>query len=259
MGTCTNTQVVPKLPVIEVVATAVSGFCISRYLVAFQALQRRQFRDAVEHRIGSIVFWNDRRELGEVGVGLDRQVVNREMRGGKAQRGGDIGIELLHGLTRQRIHQVEIERAKGPCRLFHCRQRLRAVMHPTDGLQMGIIETLHAHRQPCHTRLGIPAKARLLKRARIGFHGDFTLRLQGQTGAQCPDQAVYRVRYQHARGSAANEDAVHRAPPNQGQRRLQISQQSLDVALLRQCGRQLVGIEIAVGALLQTPRHMHIQ
>jgi hypothetical protein len=55
--------------------------------------------------------------------------------------------QLGQRLARQRVHQVQVEGVEGARGLFHSGQRLRAVVHAAQGLQVRVVEALHAHRQ----------------------------------------------------------------------------------------------------------------
>ena len=88
--TSPNAEVVAKLPVVQVVGTPVPRLGISRDFVALQARGCGQLGDAVHHFVGQIVFGQSGRELGKHRVGLDRQVVDRDVRRRKGQSSLDI-------------------------------------------------------------------------------------------------------------------------------------------------------------------------
>jgi hypothetical protein len=46
---------------------------------------------------------------------------------------------------------------------------LRAVVHAAERVQLGIVEALHADRQPRDAGLAVAAEAVLLEGARVGF------------------------------------------------------------------------------------------
>ena len=95
-----------------------------------------------------------------------------------------------HGLAGQGIHQVEIESLECHGRLLHRGDRLRAVVHPAQRLQMRIVEALHTHRQPRDAGLPEGAETVLLESAGIGLQRDLAIRLQHEPGAQVTQQAV---------------------------------------------------------------------
>ncbi len=76
-------------------------------------------------------------------------------------------------------------------------------------------------------------EAVFFKRAGVGLHGDFAVRLHAQARAQAANQAVDTLRAEQAGRAATNEHAVHGAPPDQRQAGFQIGHQRIDVALLR--------------------------
>ena len=59
---------------------------VGRHFVALQPGGFGQLGDVVEHGVGGVVLGHHGRELGEVGIGLDGQVVNRNVRRRKGQR-----------------------------------------------------------------------------------------------------------------------------------------------------------------------------
>ena len=69
-------QIVAKLPIVVVVKAAVPRLGEGRDLVARQPCGLRHVGYFVEHVVGQVFFRNHRWELGKVGVGLNRQVVN---------------------------------------------------------------------------------------------------------------------------------------------------------------------------------------
>ena len=55
-------------------------------------------------------------------------------------------------------------------------------MHPPQGLQMPVVEALHAHRQAGDPRFAVGAEAVALEGARVGLQGDLGLGLQPHAG-----------------------------------------------------------------------------
>ena len=131
---CANTQVITKLPIIAVVPARMLRARVGRDFVTLQPGCLRRLADLVQHVVGHVVAGQYRRVGCEIGVGLQRELVDRQMRWREGQRGSQVGLQLVHGLAGQGVHQVEIESGKGLRRFLHGRQRLRAVMHPPQRL-----------------------------------------------------------------------------------------------------------------------------
>ena len=87
----------------------------------------------------------------------------------KRQRGLHVQLQILQGLPRQGVHDVQVEGVKGLGRLGQRGSGLRAIVHTAQGLQMRVIETLHANRQAGHTGRAKGFEAVFLKRAGVGF------------------------------------------------------------------------------------------
>ena len=185
-----NAKIVTKLPVIQVMPALVFGPRIGRDFVARTALLGRHLGDAVHHGVGRVLFGQGRRVLGKHRVGLDREVIDRHMWRLKRQGRLHILRQFSQVLPRQGIHDVEVEGIERHSRFFDRCKGLRAVMHAAQGLQVLIIEALHAHRQAAHPSRAVGFETVFLKGARIGFEGDFAIGFQTQTGSDAADQTV---------------------------------------------------------------------
>ena len=143
------------------------------------------------------------------------------------------------------------------------RAGLRAVVHAADGLQVPVVEALHADRQARDAGGAKGGEALALEGARVGLQRDLAGRLQRQAGAHAGDQAVDLRRLEQAGRAAADEHAVDGAAPDERQAGFQIGHQRIDVARLLRGGvgalAPLVRVEIAVGALADAPRQVHVQ
>ena len=122
-------------------------------------------------------------------------------------------------------------------------------MDPAQRLQVPIMETLHANRQAGHASPSKVTETFLLECAGVGFHGDFAVRRQAQTGADVADQRGDGGRVKQTGRAATDEHAVHHPAPDQRQRGFQIGHQRLRVRRLRQiASRVRMRVEIAVRA-----------
>ena len=132
-------------------------------------------------------------------------------------------------------------------------------MHAAEGAQLCIVEALHPHRQPRDAGRAKAAEALALEGAWVGLEGDLAARLERQPRAHAGQQAVDAFRRHEARRAAADEDAVDAATPHERQRRLEVGEQRVEIARLGNLAALLVRIEVAVRALAQAPRHVHVQ
>jgi hypothetical protein len=163
---------------------------IGRHFVALHASDSGALGDAVQHGIGRVVVGHHWRELGKHGVGLDGQVVHRQVGRCQRQRQGQILIELAGRLARQCIHQVEVEGIKGLRSFLDRRNRLGPVVDASKRLEVRVVETLHPHRQPCHAGASECTEAIPLKRSRVGFERDFAIGFQPQPGPYVAQKPV---------------------------------------------------------------------
>jgi len=62
-----------------------------------------------------------------------------------------------------------------------------------------------------------------------------------------------------AGGAAADEDSIHRPPPDVGQFVLQVGKQGVDVGGFVGVGLEAVGVEVAIGAFLNAPGDVDIE
>ena len=119
---------------------------IGRNLIPVQTGGTRHIRDQVQHVIGGVFLGNHGRKFGEIGIGFNSEVVDGDVRGCQQEGRGHILLQIVHRLTGQRVHDVQVKSGKSLCRLFHRRQGLSTVMHATQCGQMLVIKALHANR-----------------------------------------------------------------------------------------------------------------
>ena len=101
MSTSANTQIVAKQPVVEVVLAAVSGFCISRDFVLFEALRFKEYRESGINRLSiGVQSFNDKhlKALGRI-HGAAEAISACET--AKAAGFDNFNIDLMHGLPDQ--------------------------------------------------------------------------------------------------------------------------------------------------------------
>ena len=113
MGAGADAGIFAVAPVDEVVARFGAGAGMVRDLVGRQAVRRADRLRQVVEQPRLVVRWH--RELAgpmqalEDGAGLDRELVEREMLGGMADRGLEFRLPVLEGLARPGVDQIERE------------------------------------------------------------------------------------------------------------------------------------------------------
>ena len=143
MRACANAKIVAKLPIVQIVQAPVARLGVGRNFIPVHARSTSQLGDPVQHGVGIIVFRQHGRKFCEVGIGLDSQVVNRDVRGLKRERLAHVQRQVFQGLSRQRIHDVQVEGIECLGGFLHRCNRLGAVMHAAQRPQMLVVKTLH--------------------------------------------------------------------------------------------------------------------
>ena len=166
---------------------------------------------------------------------------------------------VLQRLAGQRVHDVEVEGVERLRRFFHRRNRLGAVMHAAQRLQMRVVKTLHADGQAGHAGAAKGLEAVFFKRAGVGFQRDLAVGLQPSRARMSPSR----------RSMACGENRLGVPPPMKmlctvrpqisGSDGLQVGHQRIDVALLGHLAGRFVRVEIAVRAFFQAPGQVHIE
>ena len=87
-------------------------------------------------------------------------------------------LQLLHRLTGQRVHDVQIKGVKGLRRFLNRSQRLGPVMHPAQRFEVVVIETLHANGQAIDASASESLEVVFFKGARVGFQCDFAIGIE---------------------------------------------------------------------------------
>ena len=191
-------------------------------------------------------------------VGLEREVVGGDVRHAERDRLAHVGERLLERLARQRVHEVGVHRREDRER-GHGAPRLVGAVDAPDRGELRVVEALHAEREPVHARLAVAAEALALERARVRLHRDLGVGIHHEARAHRGEQAVDRRGREEARRAAADEDRVQPPPPHRGQARLEVGDERIDVLRFGKLAALLVGVEVAIGALAQAPRDVHVE
>ena len=251
-------QIVAEHPVVQVVLRPVPRACPGRHFVVLVGTAQH-LAHGIEHGCGQVIVGYLRRKARKQRVRLQRQVIAGQVRRRKRQRRGQILAQLGQRLLRQRIHQVEIEGVEQPGGSLGRRPRLRAVMHPAQRLQLGVRERLDAQRQPRHPGSPVIGKAGTFEGARIGLHRHFRVGQQRQPRPQAGQQPVDGRPGEQAGRAATNEHRHHPPPPDERQAGIQIGLQRVQIGVfIHAVGRRVVRVEVAVRALPDAPRNVHI-
>ena len=212
-----DAQVVAELPVIHVVAAGLTGARVRGDLVVVETGLRHARLDPLMNGGRRIIVGQRRRKLGEDGVGLQRQLVERQVRRRQRQRHFNVGLRLRERLTGQRVHQVEVEGRVVALRDLHGSKCLRSVMHAAERLQVTIVERLHADRQPRDAGIAIGCKAARLEAAGIGLQRDLAIRRQRQQRTHVGQQPFKALGAHQTGRAAADEDGFDPPSPHQRQ------------------------------------------
>ena len=193
-------------------------------------------------------------------VRFDSELVIRQMRRLQGYSIGNIGQRLRHRLPRQAKHQVQIKIVQpGGVRGLSGGERRAPVVNPPQPLQLRVVETLHADRQPVNTRRPEFSEFAPLDRTGIGLQGDFRIGTQRQAGAQTGQQPIQRLGGKQTGRAAANEHAFDPPPPDTRQILFQIRQQRIHISRFRDGAARFVRVEVAIRAFTHTPGKVNVQ
>ncbi len=184
------------------------------------------------------------------------------MRRAEGERGAHVRQRLADVLLRQRVHEIEVHVAEERHRGFGGRCRFVGIVHAPERHELTGREALHAEREAIDAGLAKARELVALEGPRIRFERDLGIGLQRHPRADAREQTIDRRGREQARRAATDEDADHPAAPDAGQRELEVAQQGVDIGTFGQRFRaaaDLVRVEVAVRALAQAPRHVHVE
>ena len=267
----TDAQIVAKAPVVEVVLGFAAGLRERRRFIMPIAAGQARFYGLLHVR-GRIVVRHLGRMPVEQGVRLDGEVVGRDMRRRKTDRGIDVFHGLHQRLSRQRVHQVKVYVVEARLGDLNGGARLRGVVDAAERLEMRRVEALDADRQPVDAERAKLGELARLECSRIRFQGDLCIRRELQAGADGRQQFIETARRQKRRCAAAKKHRVDRASPDLRQGPFQVGDQRSDVALF-QCAIEiqqravagglhpfrLMRIEIAIRTLANAPGDVYVE
>ena len=192
------------------------------------------------------------------GVGLDGELVERQMFGGMRDRRLQFGLPGGWRLAGARIDQVEGEALEDRGRHRHRRHGLVGRMQPPERLQIGIIHRLNAQRHAIDASCAIATKALRLDAGRIGLQRDLGVAVDAPGPANGVENGGDRLRL-HQRGRAAAEkDRRHLAPRRQHRAMGDLGPEGLHESRLVHRLVADVRIEVAIGAFREAEGPMDI-
>ncbi|MNX75728.1 hypothetical protein D3C86_1072140 [compost metagenome] len=260
VGAAAYAQIVAKAPVVEVVAALIARLGVGRDLVLLITL-------GGEHGVTLLIDVPQGvilRQLGRLGgerrVRLYGELIPGEM-GRRAVHGLLQIIEgVLQALIRQAVHQIQVEGGQldGMGQFGGLACLLRAVDTAEAG-QLLLLEALHPDGDAVDAGALEAGELVRLNRARVGLHGDLAIRGQGDAGTHPVQQRLHGFHREQTRRTTADKDGGERAPLGPVQILAQILQQGGHVLQVGQLPLLGVGVEVAVGALLDAPGHMDIE
>jgi hypothetical protein len=229
VGAGADAEVVAEAPVVEVVRARRAGPGEGRGFVVREAGRTEPGFHHLLHVGRQVVVGQRRRRVVERRVRLQRQVIGRDVADPAADRRGDVGFGLCQRLTRQRVHQVEIDALEIGQRQFDRAPRFGAVMDAAQRGELGVVETLHADRQPGHAGGAEGGELGRFGGAGIGLERDLGAGMQGQAHADRRQQRFGGFGTHQAGRAAADEDAGHRTVPDLRQGGFEIGDQGGEI------------------------------
>ncbi len=183
-----------------------------------------------------------------------------DVRGAGGECRLDVRARLPPGLTRKTIHQIDIEIADaGGLQRLQRLFDLGAAVDAADGAQQLRLKALHTERYTVDASLPVSLETVMLEGSGIGFQGDLGAGFDLQPGGDTLQQLFDRPRREQAGGAAAEVNGTDRASADQRQIPIQIPQQGFDIGRGRDRAPQRVRVEIAIGALADAPRQVHVK
>ena len=233
---------------------------IRRDFVLIQASGREPRLTGLLHIPRAVVVrkrWRIRRERR---VGLERQLVMRQVRRLQRNRFFHIRQCAIDRLFRQRVHQIEVDIVDaGILRHFHRALGFARAVDAADAFQCGVVKTLHAETDAVYPGVAITREGTMLDGARIRLQRDFDVVGQAQPRRNVIDDFRDGVRREQARRTAAEKYTLQHPALRERQILFEVARQRIDIILLRQFFRRVVRIEIAIRAFAHAPRNVDVE
>src|SRR5438094_874639 len=254
-----DADIVAEFPIVEVVAAAMPRPRESRGLV-MPIARRAEHLLRCQLHVGALVMLRQLRRLApEHGVGLDRQLIGRDVRRAQAHGLLDVGPRHRKRLARQPVHQVEIHVVEALERHSDGAPGFVRAVDAAESREHAIVKALHADRDAVHARLPEAGEARRFDRARIRFERDFRARLERQARAHAGKQRLDRSGREQARRAATDEYADDASSPHGRKKIFKVIDQLPNVLALGELTAALVRVEVAVRAFAHAPGDVNIE
>ena len=189
---------------------------------------------------------------------FDGQLIKRQVVHGHLQRLGQLAPPRRRILLLPRINQVKAHPRERVPRDVERRPGLGRAVHPPQPPQIRVVERLHPHRQPVHTRVGITAKAPRLDAGGVRLQRDLHVVRQRPSRARRLDHPRHRFRRHQRRRAAAKEDAAQHASGDLGRQPRNLGAKGGQPTRLVD-RRRHVAVEIAVRAFRRAERPVDVQ
>ena len=189
---------------------------------------------------------------------LDGQLIERKMLGRLGNGALELGRPGGRRLARPRID--EIERVALEIRARH-RDRVERFLRAVQAAQLfqrGIVECLHAERHAVDAGGAIAAEARCFHAGRIGFQRHLDVGRDAPVFADGIENGLHRRRLHQRRRAAAEEDRRNGAAGHARGGRGDLGFERAHETRLVDTAMAHVAVEVAIGALRQAERPVHI-
>ena len=166
--------------------------------------------------------------------------------------------QAVERLARPRVDQIERVALEVRARHRDGVERLLRRVQAAELLQRDIVERLHAERDAVDAGGAIAAEARGLDAGRIGFQRHLDVGRDAPVLGDGVEDRLHRRRLHQRRRAAAEENRRHRAAGHARGGRGDLGFERAHEARLVDAAVAHVAVEVAIGALRQAERPVHI-
>ena len=170
----------------------------------------------------------------------------------------ELGRPGFDRLARARVDQIERIALEIRARDGNGFERFLRRVQATEFLQRRVVERLHAERDAVDAGRAIAAKARGFDAGRIGFQRDFDVGRDRPVFADGVEDRLHRLGLHQRRRAAAEENRRYRAAGHARRGRRDLGFERAHEARLVDAAVAHVAVEVAIGALRQAERPVHV-
>ncbi|CRM80693.1 hypothetical protein [Pseudomonas sp. 22 E 5] len=260
MGTGADADKVAEAPVVQVVSRRAARLGIGRDFILRVTVFGQQRLAGFLNVPQRVVFRQRGRLVPEHGVGFQRQLIPRQVRGLQRDGLAQVAQGIVQRLIGQAVHQVQVEVIE-PGLAGHTSgaHSLIAIMDAAQRLKLLLLEALDANGQAIDPQLAVRHELLLFEGAGVGFQGDFDIACKRNTGLHALEQAAQCGGAEQARRTATEEDRTQFAAVNRVQVLIKVGQQCVHILFFRQHFARGVGVEVAIRAFAYAPRNVDVQ